>query len=120
VFAAIVTVLICQLAGELAAGWLGLPVPGPVLGMLVFLAWLAARRGPSAPELALSGFLLAHLGLLFVPAGVGIVEHAQALGDQAWRLAGVMAASTLVTMAVTALVMKLCMASTGGGEANER
>jgi holin-like protein len=72
---------LCQLVGEAIARTLGLPVPGPVVGMvLLFLALLVrGRRGcREAPPAALGGVadaLLGNLGLLFVPAGVGVVLY---------------------------------------------
>src|SRR5258708_32988675 len=73
---ALTVLLFCQLVGELAARLLGLPVPGPVLGMLLLFALLVARprtetvvRGPATA-------LLRHLSLLFVPAGVGLIRYA--------------------------------------------
>jgi putative effector of murein hydrolase LrgA (UPF0299 family) len=76
-------ILLCQLAGEVIAGGLGLPMPGPVLGLVLLLLLLLARdrsavlaRGPlqqDGMESASRG-LLANLSLLFVPAGVGVVQ----------------------------------------------
>ena len=77
--------LLCQLAGEVIVHGLGLPVPGPVLGLVfLLLLLLLARdrfavlaRGPlqgDGVENASRG-LLAHLSLMFVPAGVGVVQN---------------------------------------------
>src|SRR6202046_4730940 len=76
-------ILLCQLAGEVFVRGLGLPMPGPVVGLLLLLVLLLARdrftvlaRGPlqqDGVENASRG-LLAHLSLLFVPAGVGVVQ----------------------------------------------
>lgn len=74
----ITALLLCQLMGELLARGLHLPVPGPVLGMiLLFVALLMRHGGEDAPApFALTAdTLLANLGLLFVPAGVGVVIY---------------------------------------------
>jgi len=42
--AAITLLLVFQLAGEVLAHALGLPVPGPVIGLALLFATLAARR----------------------------------------------------------------------------
>ena len=76
--APITALLVCQLVGELVSRGLHLPVPGPVLGMLLLLIGLLVRdRGGEAP-IALTQVadaLLGNLGLLFVPAGVGVVLY---------------------------------------------
>ncbi|MEA2865537.1 MAG: holin-like protein, partial [Bradyrhizobium sp.] len=76
-------ILLCQLAGEVIVRSLGLPMPGPVVGLLFLLILLFARdrfnglaRGPlqqEGVEQASRG-LLANLSLMFVPAGVGVVQ----------------------------------------------
>lgn len=76
--ASIAVILACQLAGEVLTRGLGLPVPGPVLGMVALFAVLALRaRLPEPPAWLgvepVGRFLLANLSLLFVPAGVGVV-----------------------------------------------
>ena len=40
---ALTLILVCQLVGEVAVLLTGLPLPGPVLGMLLLLAWLFVR-----------------------------------------------------------------------------
>lgn len=77
-------ILLCQLSGEALVRRLGLPLPGPVLGLLLLLILLLARdsfallrRGPlrdDGVETASKG-MLAHLSLLFVAAGVGVVQE---------------------------------------------
>lgn len=75
---AITALLVCQLAGELLSRGLHLPVPGPVLGMILLLIGLLARDREGQPPAALdevANALLGNLGLLFVPAGVGVVLY---------------------------------------------
>ncbi len=108
---AIAILLLCQLAGETLARALSLPVPGPVIGLaLLFLALQARMRlrpdGKPVAELPLgvvAGFLLAHLSLLFVPAGTGIVRHAGAILAHGWGLAAALIVSTALTLIITAL-----------------
>lgn len=75
---AITALLVCQLAGEFLSRGLHLPVPGPVLGMILLLIGLLARDREGQPPAALdevANALLGNLGLLFVPAGVGVVLY---------------------------------------------
>ena len=103
--------LVCQLIGELASRGLGLPVPGPVLGLVLLVAGFAVwGRGRSDAEVAASPVarvgdgLLANLGLLFVPAGVGVIQYGGLLRAQALPLALALVGSTAATLVVTVLV----------------
>ncbi len=101
--------LVAQSAGELLVRALGLPLPGPVLGLGLVLAALAlpATRGFVAARLGVAAeALLAHLSLLFVPLGVGVVAHLGLLGEHAAALALVVVAATLIGMVVSALVLQ--------------
>ncbi len=105
----VLTLLICQALGELLVRLLGVPLPGAVAGLVLLFAWMAWRGGPSRRLERFSRELLQHLGLFFVPAGVGILALGPRLA-QAWKpiLAAVLL-GTMVTLAVTALVFRaLC------------
>jgi len=110
VLASLTLLLLCQLAGETLVVLFALPVPGPVLGMVLLFLGLLVRRlstqqgVPEALQTTASG-LLSHLSLLFVPAGVGVMLHL-ALIEDAWLALGTaLVASTLIAIAVSALVM---------------
>jgi holin-like protein len=106
--AALTQLLVFQLAGEVIARGLELPLPGPVLGMLLLFLFLLARRGPRPPLQAASQALLRHLSLLFVPAGVGVMVHLHRIASEWLPLALSLLVSTAATLAATALAMKLC------------
>ena len=98
-------ILSCQLAGELIVVWLGLPLPGPVAGMVLLFA-LLTMIGDVPAELARIGSgLLSNLSLLFVPAGVGIMTHVVLLRQDWPALGAGVVFSTLLTIVVTAWVM---------------
>ncbi|MET0866381.1 MAG: CidA/LrgA family protein [Nakamurella sp.] len=79
-----ITLLVCQLAGEFAVRVLMVPVPGPVVGMLLLLIVLHLRRpGPRAGVVRAADALLRNLQLLFIPAGVGVIQYLSILAD-AW------------------------------------
>lgn len=117
--------LLCQLAGEVASRGLGLPVPGPVLGLVLLVAGLALwGRGRDDGEVAASAVarvgdgLLGNLALLFVPAGVGVVEHGGLLRAEAVPIALAVLGSTLATLVVTVLVfVGVARLMPGGGTA---
>ena len=102
----VLVLLCCQLAGEIVVRLLGFEVPGPVVGMLVFLAVLRLRRPRATSGLVRGpGVLLEHLQLLFVPAGVGVVVYLDELRDDAWPVAAGLWVSWLLGLAVTGAVV---------------
>jgi holin-like protein len=104
--AALATLLVCQLAGEVIVRAFALPLPGPVVGM-AFLFFALLLRAPIAKEMdATADTLLKHLSLLFVPAGVGVVQHLSLLGHEGLRLILVVVLATVITLAVTALTFE--------------
>jgi putative effector of murein hydrolase LrgA (UPF0299 family) len=105
--------LACQLAGETMTRALGLPLPGPVLGLLVLVMLLFAveRRhlvdSTTVDETSLgkvANGLLAVLGILFVPAGVGVVQDLGLLREYGAALAAALVVSTFLTLTVTVWV----------------
>jgi holin-like protein len=98
-------ILVCQLAGELLSVWAGLPVPGPVAGMVLLFAYLVVRGGISDNMAMTADGLLRHLSLLFVPAGVGVMLHFKLLEKDGLAVAAALVVSTLAAVAVTGWVM---------------
>ena len=97
--------LACQLAGEVVARLLLLPVPGPVLGMVILFCALVVRGHVPDDVAAVTGGLLQNLSLLFVPAGVGVMLHARLLAENWLALSVAVILSAIVTITVTGLVM---------------
>ena len=109
-------ILACQLLGEFAVGSAGLPLPGPVAGMILLFVFLSIRGEIPEPLGKVAAGLLNNLSLLFVPAGVGVMVHFELLGTDALPLSAALVVSTLLTIAVTALVMKLLGGTQAAGE----
>lgn len=101
----IALLLIFQLAGEVLVRLTSLPVPGPVAGMLLLFIALAVRGSVPAEVSATANGLLAHLALLFVPAGVGIIAHGGRLAGIWPAILIVLIASTLLAVAATVLAL---------------
>ena len=112
---ALTLLLCCQLAGEFAARVLGLPIPGPVLGMLLLFVLLLGRSRALEPVREPAYALLRYLSLLFVPAGVGLIRHTGRLRAELLAILVAVLVSTAATVAVTALVFQL-VARAGKGE----
>ena len=97
--------LACQLVGEVICHFTELPIPGPVLGMaLLFVALVVRGRIPQEMQTTAGG-ILQMLGLLFVPAGVGVITHLHLLAAE-WRpIAAAVFGSTVLSIIVTGLVI---------------
>jgi holin-like protein len=103
-------ILLCQLVGEVIVRGFALPVPGPVVGLMLLLLLLLARdrfatlaRGPlqgGGVETASRG-LPANLSLLFIPAGVGVVQKLDLLAEHGIAITAVLAISVAVTLLAT-------------------
>ncbi|MFN3687112.1 CidA/LrgA family protein [Salinarimonas sp.] len=102
-----VLLVLFQYGGEALARLAGVPTPGPVIGLaalaLLGALWPLLQKTvePTADA------LLRHLSLLFVPAGVGVLQHLDLLSAALVPLLAVLVLSTLITMGVTALVFAL-------------
>ena len=102
--------LLCQLAGETLTRVLGLPVPGPVLGLVLLFGaleagtargWFVRERMDATGTGAVAAALLANLGLLFVPAGAGVVQNIDLLETRAGAFAAILVGSTVLAMLAT-------------------
>ena len=115
--------LVLQSVGELLARGLGLPFPGPVVGMVLLLG---ALRWPMVrePVAACADYLLQHLSLLFVPVGVGVMTHLALVSQYGGRMLIVIVLSTWIGLGVTALMLFKLMpkdgVETGDGDAQVR
>lgn len=102
----ITLLLIFQLVGEVAVHTLDLPVPGPVIGMCLLFIVLVFRGRPADALDTASDGLLRHFSLLFIPAGVGVIVHVDRIAAEWSSISIALVASTFLTMAATALVMR--------------
>lgn len=118
--AALTALLLCQLIGETFVRLVGLPVPGPVLGLVLLLGLLALRNGiqgrkgiPGDLGPTANG-LLKHLSLLFVPAGVGVVTYLGLIGDSVVPIVVALVGAWVITLLVTAGTASLLLKLRGG------
>jgi holin-like protein len=92
---------------------LSLPIPGPVIGLVLLflgLAYQGLRNSVTTQSIAetelgrTAAGLLQNLSLLFVPAGVGVIDNLELLSRYGLALALSLIISTALTLVVTALV----------------
>lgn len=90
-----------QLAGEVVAPWLPIPIPGPVVGMVLLLVALAIGVVKLAWVKDAADALLKRMGLFFVPAGVGVIAHTELLRREWLPIVVALLVSTVAVLAAT-------------------
>jgi holin-like protein len=97
----------CELGGEFLRRIFSLPLPGAVIGMC-FLALFLLRKPSALPNSLVStaGVLLKYLGLLFVPAGVGVIANLDLIGAEWFPILVALVGSTILSVLATAYVMR--------------
>ena len=103
----LVQLFIFQALGELVSKF-ALPfIPGPVVGLVLLLVFLMLR-GQVPKDIDLVGSnILQHLGLLFIPASVGVVLYWPLLQANVWSISAALLVSVVVTVGVTAGILKV-------------
>ena len=101
-----VTRVLCWLCvGEIVSRLGLLPLPAPVTGLILLYAELAIR-GELPPDLgALADRVLQFLGMLFVPAGVGVIAHLGVLKVEAVPILAAVIGGTAITLFATMVVV---------------
>ncbi len=103
----LVQLFIFQALGELLSKF-ALPfIPGPVLGLVLLLVFFSVRGHVPAHIGTVGSSILQHLGLLFIPASVGVVLYLPLLQANAWSISAALVTSVVATVAVTAVLLKL-------------
>ncbi len=104
--AGLVQILLWQGAGELISHFAFPSIPGPVIGLMLLLGFLSVRGTiPQSMALVADSFSQ-HLGLLFVPAATGVILFLPQLRQHALAIMAALMGSVVLTIAVTALVLR--------------
>jgi len=90
---------------EYLVQWLHLPLPANLVGMMILLTLILCRIIPLNWVRAGARWLLAEMLLFFIPAVVAVVNYAQLLMIDGWRIFTVIALSTLMVLGATAWVV---------------
>lgn len=104
---AITLILLFQVIGEIISRLTGLPVPGPVIGMVLMLMTFFVKDNLIGIIRPTGGVLLTNLSLLFVPAGVGIMRQGERFMTEGVQIISIIIISTIISMLVTAYTIKL-------------
>jgi holin-like protein len=105
--------------GEIAARSGLLPLPAPVTGLILLYAELTVR-GELPDDLGvLADRLLQFLGMLFVPAGVGVIAYLDVFETEALPILAAVVGGTAVTLFVTMVVANRLGIAVARGEEQE-
>lgn len=103
----LVQIFLWQGLGELVSKLLIPSIPGPVIGLILLVAFLTLK-GEVNPSLGMvADAFRQHLALLFVPASVGVILFLPELKTHALAVGTALIVSVILAIAVTALVLKL-------------
>lgn len=103
----LVQLFLWQGLGELLSKFFLPGIPGPVLGLLLLLAFLCLRKQVDSDLALVADSFRQHLGLLFIPASVGVLLFLPELQTHALAVGTALVVSVILTIAVTALVLKV-------------
>jgi holin-like protein len=100
-------ILIFQGLGEIASKFLLPTLPGPVIGLILLLSFLLIKGKVNENLAFVANGFSQNLGLLFVPAAVGVVLFLPQLRQHWFAIACALIVSVVLTIAVTALVLRI-------------
>lgn len=101
-----VQILLFQSLGELVSKFLLPTLPGPVIGLVLLVLWLVLRKGINSELAMVADGFSQYLGLLFVPAAVGVVLFLPQLQANALAIVSALVGSVILTIASSALVSR--------------
>lgn len=110
---ALALLLVFQLIGEVGVQALGLPIPGPLLGMLLLFAALLVRGGLPDELRDAANALLRHLVLLFIPAVTGVMMYADRIAREWLPFFAASIIGAALTIGITALTLRWMIRITG-------
>ena len=103
----LVQILLFQSLGELISHFLLPSLPGPVIGLVLLVVWLVLRKGVHAELAMVADGFSQYLGLLLVPAAVGVVLFLPQLKANALAIISALLGSVIFTIASSAIVARL-------------
>ena len=92
------------------------PFPASVISMIVLMIFLLCGVVKERQIQVVSKFLVANMGIFFVPAVVGTMEYTQVLSRQLLPFVVIVAVTTPVVYGVTAWTVQLLMRSGKEGD----
>jgi holin-like protein len=108
-------ILLFQGLGEILSRLVLRSIPGPVLGLVLLLGFLTVRGRVNVNLESVAMAFSRYLGILFVPAAVGVVLVLPQLRSAWVAVAAALIGSLVITIVVAGLVMRLLGGKVGEG-----
>lgn len=102
----LVQILLWQGLGELVSHFFLSIIPGPVLGLIFLLIFLIIKGQVNSSLALVSDAFSQHLGVLFIPAAVGVILFLPQLKAHAVAVISALLISVVLTIVVTAIVLR--------------
>lgn len=99
--AGLLQLLLFYLLGFIVTTALHLPIPAAVVGLILLLLFLMARRSASESLLDATGKLLPFLPLCLIPASAGVIRYGALLQKEWLALSAAIIISTLASFVIT-------------------
>ncbi|MEF7614582.1 CidA/LrgA family protein [Aquincola sp. MAHUQ-54] len=106
--------LVLQLVGELLVQSLGLPLPGPLVGMLLLFGFFVWRGGVPPGVKQVADVLLQNMMLLFIPAVAGVMMLFDRVAGEWLPFFAACIGGAAITLAVTGMVLQALLRRRGG------
>jgi putative effector of murein hydrolase LrgA (UPF0299 family) len=81
-------------------------LPGPIIGLVLLLAFLMFRGEVSEPISLAASSLLRYLPLLLVPPAVGVMVYATAIAADFWAIVGALVLSLIISLTFAGWLMQ--------------
>jgi holin-like protein len=95
-------IALCLLLGKFIAAYLG-GLPASLYGMIILTSALHFKRVNPDKISATISWIINHMGVCFVPAGVGIINHYQLINEHGLTLVVIIFISTFVLLSFVGL-----------------
>lgn len=99
-------IIVFQLLGDFIQQYFNSPIPGAVLGMILFFLYLCLTGGGNHKLIETGSQLLTYLPLFFVPAGVGILVYTDELKSHGVAILASLTVGSVIAFILTLLIFK--------------
>jgi holin-like protein len=100
-------ILLIAFSGEIINYFFNTPIPGNVLAMIILLILLSHGLVKLKMIAQVANFMLAHLAIFFIPAGVNLIKNLDLLKKDWLAILTIVVVSTIVIMVVTGFTIQL-------------
>lgn len=106
IFRQLVIVLLIAFSGEIINHFFKTPIPGNVIAMILLLILLSLGFIKLKMIDRVAEFLLSHLAIFFIPAGVSLIQNLDQLQKEWLPILTIVVLTTVIVMVVTGLTVQ--------------